>query len=236
MLKMKKFLRKHGRICLSALGIICVPCFFCLIFHGNDSSSFLFIHSSMGASEWFSFWITYFSTIVTGVLAYLTYMLTKSIERTHCEETAMQNKQLFEVNEINLITKNDKEFFIVKFNAPLILQDLEFKSAYLTIKNEHIPLQSVKPIFKWQYIELYAKSERTIDMWKKYAQNMQRDYKIADLCIVFSYEMQIVSKRTVWYVHSRCKAKVWQEDWTNSIHIMDTFVLTTQDKNNIEKL
>lgn len=79
-----------------------VPLLFNCIFISENKSQFWFIQSSMSVSDWFGFWMSYISVLVSSVLAYAALKLSNSIEYSHFYDKCEQDKMLFQIESMEI--------------------------------------------------------------------------------------------------------------------------------------
>lgn len=124
--------------------IIAIPIFFNIIFKDSNKSYFWFFESSISVSDWFSFWISYLSLLVSTFLAYAALKLTQTIEYSNVIAEVDKNKVLLKVTqlytdlELKDKQKKDYRITVVMPRDVLIINKLKIKSAQIEFENGEI--------------------------------------------------------------------------------------------------
>ncbi len=138
---MKEFkVQRIVGIILICVAVVIIPIIFNEIFHGSSSSYFWFFESSMSVSEWFSFWISYISLIVSSILAYAALKLTKTVEYNNILGQIDNNISLLKITELNTdleLCDKDKTNYSLEIKMPLDVLTV----SNLTIKTARIEFE-----------------------------------------------------------------------------------------------
>lgn len=181
--------------------IIVIPVLFNFLFHGDSESKFWFIKSSLSASDWFAFWISYISTIVSTILACAALKLSKTIELSHQYEEATRNKDMFVIENVNMGVKRGKDIdkaFDIKVTLPFKVQslnDLYIKKAYIKFNDGvEMNLKFDDAFVCGNEFELHTSQEENIKqnnerilIWKYWRHNMTRDFETIFMNITYCY-------------------------------------------------
>lgn len=231
---MKKFITTlligFCKMILFLLLIISVPIIFNLIFHNGAKSSFWIIDSTLSGADWFSFWISYISTIISTILAYAALKLSKTIEISHQYEEASKNKDMFIIQNsdirVQLSKDIEKEFdieIVLPFNVQS-LNDLKVLSACINFMDGY----KIELNFNDEYIqgnrfklcslpENLKESNERIIMWKLWYQNMKPEFKTIEMRITYCYSLNSFNikrlKVPVCTIESICQLEINPEDF-----------------------
>lgn len=186
---------------------VILPCLFNLLFYSDKKQSHVYflkdiITSSLSISDWFGFWITYISLLVTASLTYMAYRLSKKIENNQNTRQMENDKAKFII--INITSTKDRGFEItlpkdvISLNAHIISAHLKLgggEEIKLEIDpNDQKELNKNKFVVTIPY-EDAEKYDKPLTIWRQQMYNRRERYFIAEFNIEFDYELSSIEKK-----------------------------------------
>lgn len=221
--------------------LLLLPVVFCYSFQGDKESHFLFFHSTLGGDDWFSFWISYISMLVTAVLAYYAYRFSVEVEKTQflrqieCDKTKFRVTEIFSddgkifklILPMDIISVQNVRILKALLLLPNIEEGEDDKSVELEIKNKkklkgcqiilEIPMNSGEE----------TKYERELLLWQQQMFNRTERFFSAIFKIKFSYKIKSPFTKNVKIIQMISIAKVvvtLDENKTEDYKIIDVGV------------
>jgi len=235
-----KLFRQIAKGILLIVIIIAIPLLFNLIFIGNESSHFLFIHSTLSVSDWFSFWASYISAIVSSLLAYAAISLSKTIELAHNHTEAEKNKQIFIVKNVGVnfeLGDDSNSKYTIDISLPFEIQslyDVKIIRAFIDFKDgKKIDFLCKKGLngngFSLEPIDGNLGWDREYLLyWKHWPENMTKGFETIYLNVEYSYVLnsfnyRAKSKKNICQTVAKYEIKVDNDNLMKS-KTVNTFI------------
>lgn len=230
-MKRIKSVLKYG---LVVLIIIAIPILFSQIFHGQADTHFWFLKSSLSVSDWFAFWISYISAIVSTFLAVAAMKLSNTIEVAHQYEEAAKNKTLFKIKNAHFkaeLGRNIDKCYDVDVALPFEVQclnNLKVIEASVSFNDGYIMrLECQDDTVDGSNLKLRTCSENIRDnnerilMWKLWHQNMTPGFESICINITYCYVLNTFNRRdsarkTICETEVKCQLSIFATDPTKT--------------------
>lgn len=228
----RRLIRRWSTV-LCAILLSLIPILFLLLFRSEDKSVFVFFRSNMGVSDWFGFWISYISMVVTALLTHNAYRLSKNIEDSQLLRQIENNKVNFRIFDV--LSETDKKLKIVFPINIISIDDIELESAIIEFGNEEkIELNILeKKLLGYACTlmipdEIGEDEERALMLWRQYASKRTKKYLNASLRMKFNYKEESITENALIdiEVFSIAKIVVELENGEEKYKIVDTGVST----------
>lgn len=207
--------------------VIAIPFVFNLLFCGEHSSTFFFVRSSISVSDWFAFWVAYFSVIISSFLAYAAIRLSKTIEIDHELRDADNNKQFFCVKGVRIVSDyvHDDELNLEFLLSPKIyaFEPVSVLRANIVFENGVTINCFCDSEIKGERFKLMVCDEdkeqckKYLKTWVRRKQTMTIGFETIRVNIVFSYELKafafnLTSSKRICVTETTCNVKAPSKD------------------------